>query len=90
MWVNLVTAAVICKLVLALPFQVEGKTEENESNKRRRKGLFGVFEEVGVQWCSASSLMSTRAEEAVGVGGLGLGLFCAWQERKSQPLFLKP
>ncbi|NXW14768.1 MICA2 monooxygenase, partial [Circaetus pectoralis] len=28
---------------------VEGKTEENETNKRRRKGLFGVFEEVGVQ-----------------------------------------
>ncbi|NXT57752.1 MICA2 monooxygenase, partial [Pluvianellus socialis] len=29
--------------------KVEGKTEENETNKRRRKGLFGVFEEVGVQ-----------------------------------------
>ncbi|NWU47660.1 MICA2 monooxygenase, partial [Dromas ardeola] len=28
--------------------KVEGKTEENETNKRRRKGLFGVFEEVGV------------------------------------------
>ncbi|NXF91665.1 MICA2 monooxygenase, partial [Eubucco bourcierii] len=27
----------------------EGKTEEKETNKRRRKGLFGVFEEVGVQ-----------------------------------------
>ncbi|NWI97608.1 MICA2 monooxygenase, partial [Pitta sordida] len=27
--------------------KVEGKTEENETNKRRRKGLFGVFEEVG-------------------------------------------
>ncbi|NXX41279.1 MICA2 monooxygenase, partial [Tricholaema leucomelas] len=26
----------------------EGKTEEKETNKRRRKGLFGVFEEVGV------------------------------------------
>ncbi|KAM6408199.1 F-actin-monooxygenase MICAL2 isoform 2-T2 [Rhynochetos jubatus] len=26
--------------------KVEGKTEENESNKRRRKGLFGVFEET--------------------------------------------
>ncbi|KAM4667182.1 F-actin-monooxygenase MICAL2 isoform 3-T3 [Amazona ochrocephala] len=26
--------------------KVEGKTEENESNKRRRKGLFGVFEEA--------------------------------------------
>uniref|UniRef100_A0A8B9DVT6 F-actin monooxygenase n=1 Tax=Anser cygnoides TaxID=8845 RepID=A0A8B9DVT6_ANSCY len=26
--------------------KVEGKTEENETNKRRRKGLFGVFEEV--------------------------------------------
>ncbi|KFO54481.1 Protein-methionine sulfoxide oxidase MICAL2, partial [Corvus brachyrhynchos] len=28
--------------------KAEGKTEENETNKRRRKGLFGVFEEVGV------------------------------------------
>ncbi|NXK39609.1 MICA2 monooxygenase, partial [Piprites chloris] len=28
--------------------KVEGKMEENETNKRRRKGLFGVFEEVGV------------------------------------------
>uniref|UniRef100_A0A8B9VW87 F-actin monooxygenase n=1 Tax=Anas zonorhyncha TaxID=75864 RepID=A0A8B9VW87_9AVES len=26
--------------------KVEGKTEENETNKRRRKGLFGAFEEV--------------------------------------------
>ncbi|XP_030341084.1 F-actin-monooxygenase MICAL2 isoform X2 [Strigops habroptila] len=26
--------------------KVEGKTEEHESNKRRRKGLFGVFEEA--------------------------------------------
>ncbi|KAM9015040.1 F-actin-monooxygenase MICAL2 isoform 4-T4 [Ara ararauna] len=26
--------------------KVEGKTEQNESNKRRRKGLFGVFEET--------------------------------------------
>lgn len=39
------------ELVLALLFQGEGKTEEKETNKRRRKGLFGVFEEVGVQWC---------------------------------------
>ncbi|NXY19686.1 MICA2 monooxygenase, partial [Atrichornis clamosus] len=29
--------------------KADGKTEENETNKRRRKGLFGVFEEVGVQ-----------------------------------------
>ncbi|KFU87077.1 Protein-methionine sulfoxide oxidase MICAL2, partial [Chaetura pelagica] len=28
--------------------KVDGKTEENETNKRRRKGLFGVFDEVGV------------------------------------------
>ncbi|NXB21842.1 MICA2 monooxygenase, partial [Rhagologus leucostigma] len=28
--------------------KAEGKTEENETNKRRRKGLFGVFAEVGV------------------------------------------
>ncbi|NXW87527.1 MICA2 monooxygenase, partial [Alopecoenas beccarii] len=28
--------------------KVSWKTEENETNKRRRKGLFGVFEEVGV------------------------------------------
>ncbi|NWU36399.1 MICA2 monooxygenase, partial [Hylia prasina] len=28
--------------------KAEGKTEENETNKRRRKGLFGVFEQVGV------------------------------------------
>ncbi|NXK01743.1 MICA2 monooxygenase, partial [Herpetotheres cachinnans] len=28
--------------------KVEGKTEENETSKRRRKGLVGVFEEVGV------------------------------------------
>ncbi|NXP44788.1 MICA2 monooxygenase, partial [Heliornis fulica] len=27
--------------------KVEGKMEENDTNKRRRKGLFGVFEEVG-------------------------------------------
>ncbi|KAM6115177.1 F-actin-monooxygenase MICAL2 isoform 2-T2 [Pterocles gutturalis] len=26
--------------------KVEGKTEENDANKKRRKGLFGVFEEV--------------------------------------------
>ncbi|XP_068541470.1 F-actin-monooxygenase MICAL2 isoform X14 [Anas acuta] len=26
--------------------KVEGKTEENETNKRRRKGLFGAFEEA--------------------------------------------
>ncbi|KAM6394368.1 F-actin-monooxygenase MICAL2 isoform 14-T45 [Pluvialis apricaria] len=26
--------------------KVEGKTEENETNKRRRKGLFGVFDEA--------------------------------------------
>ncbi|XP_053924092.1 F-actin-monooxygenase MICAL2 [Cuculus canorus] len=26
--------------------KVEGKTEENETNKRRRKGLFGIFEEA--------------------------------------------
>ncbi|NXO15135.1 MICA2 monooxygenase, partial [Oriolus oriolus] len=29
--------------------RAERKTEENETNKRRRTGLFGVFEEVGVQ-----------------------------------------
>ncbi|NWR41553.1 MICA2 monooxygenase, partial [Regulus satrapa] len=29
--------------------KVSWKTEENETNKRRRKGLFGVFEQVGVQ-----------------------------------------
>ncbi|NXE37645.1 MICA2 monooxygenase, partial [Ptilorrhoa leucosticta] len=28
--------------------KVSWKTEENETNKRRRKGLFGVFDEVGV------------------------------------------
>ncbi|NXI47092.1 MICA2 monooxygenase, partial [Galbula dea] len=28
--------------------KVEGKTEENETNKRRRKGGLGVFEEVGI------------------------------------------
>ncbi|NXH28143.1 MICA2 monooxygenase, partial [Myiagra hebetior] len=28
--------------------KAEGKAEEKETNKRRRKGLFGVFEEVGV------------------------------------------
>ncbi|NWH88351.1 MICA2 monooxygenase, partial [Aegithalos caudatus] len=28
--------------------KAEGKTEENETNKRRRKGLSGVFEQVGV------------------------------------------
>ncbi|NWV31153.1 MICA2 monooxygenase, partial [Grantiella picta] len=28
--------------------KVSWKTEENETNKRRRKGLFGVFEQVGV------------------------------------------
>ncbi|NXV11891.1 MICA2 monooxygenase, partial [Cepphus grylle] len=28
--------------------KVSWKAEENETNKRRRKGLFGVFEEVGV------------------------------------------
>ncbi|NXR73763.1 MICA2 monooxygenase, partial [Pycnonotus jocosus] len=27
--------------------KAEGKTEESETNKRRRKGLFGVFEQVG-------------------------------------------
>lgn len=59
------------ELVLALPLQVEGKTEESETNKRRRKGLFGVFEQVGVQWCPpvSSSLMGTRAEETVGDEG---------------------
>ncbi|NXA61459.1 MICA2 monooxygenase, partial [Mohoua ochrocephala] len=29
--------------------KVSWKMEENETNKRRRKGLFGVFEEVGAQ-----------------------------------------
>ncbi|NWY00055.1 MICA2 monooxygenase, partial [Nothoprocta ornata] len=28
--------------------KVERKAEENETNKRRRKGLFGAFEEVGI------------------------------------------
>ncbi|NXU96492.1 MICA2 monooxygenase, partial [Cettia cetti] len=29
--------------------KVSWKTEENETNKRRRKGLFGVFEQVGAE-----------------------------------------
>ncbi|NXU83912.1 MICA2 monooxygenase, partial [Xiphorhynchus elegans] len=62
--------------------KVSWKTEENETNKRRRKGLLGVFEEVGVWWCPhlPSSLRSTRAEEAVGAEELGPGcsamIFC--------------
>lgn len=71
------------ELVLALPFQAEGKTEESETNKRRRKGLFGVFEQVGVQWCPpvSCSLMGTRAQETEGVGGPRL-TFGVWQEEK--------
>ncbi|NXJ61082.1 MICA2 monooxygenase, partial [Rostratula benghalensis] len=43
--------------------KVSWKTEENETNKRRRKGLFGVFEEVGVhQGTSAGKEQSDGRE----------------------------
>lgn len=76
----MVAVIVMHILSFALLFQVEGKTEENETNKRRRKGLFGAFEEVSAEpeQCQniPSSLISTSAEEAAEVGGLGLGLLC--------------
>lgn len=79
-WIILVAVRVMHILSFALLFQVEGKTEENETNKRRRKGLFGAFEEVSAEpeLCQhiTSSLISTSAEEAAEVGGLGLGLLC--------------
>ncbi|NWQ68266.1 MICA2 monooxygenase, partial [Neopipo cinnamomea] len=43
--------------------KVSWKTEENETNKRRRKGLFGVFEEVGVhQGANAGKAQSDGRE----------------------------
>uniref|UniRef100_A0A8C3JFW3 F-actin monooxygenase n=1 Tax=Calidris pygmaea TaxID=425635 RepID=A0A8C3JFW3_9CHAR len=47
--------------------KVEGKTEENETNKRRRKGLFGVFEEA-----SGLSSQGTNAGKEQGDGREGM------------------
>ncbi|NXI90064.1 MICA2 monooxygenase, partial [Psophia crepitans] len=46
--------------------KVEGKTEENETNKRRRKGLFGVFEEVGVQ-CQGANAAKEQSDGREGM-----------------------
>ncbi|XP_064513362.1 F-actin-monooxygenase MICAL2 isoform X2 [Pseudopipra pipra] len=47
--------------------KVEGKTEENETNKRRRKGLLGVFEET-----SSFSSQGTNAGKAQSDGREGM------------------
>lgn len=65
------------ELVLALFFQAEGKTEENETNKRRRKGLFGVFEQVGVQWCPNVSRWAPELRKQWELRGQALA-FGAW------------
>ncbi|XP_040415267.1 F-actin-monooxygenase MICAL2 isoform X8 [Cygnus olor] len=47
--------------------KVEGKTEENETNKRRRKGLFGVFEEASGFSSQATSVGKEQNDSKEGV-----------------------
>ncbi|XP_050566759.1 LOW QUALITY PROTEIN: F-actin-monooxygenase MICAL2 [Cygnus atratus] len=47
--------------------KVEGKTEENETNKRRRKGLFGVFEEASGFSSQATSAGKEQNDSKEGV-----------------------
>ncbi|XP_071415090.1 F-actin-monooxygenase MICAL2 isoform X3 [Pithys albifrons albifrons] len=49
--------------------KVEGKTEENETNKRRRKVLLGVFDEVGVRGCPHVSSSLTLGFSSQGTNG---------------------
>ncbi|NWH57608.1 MICA2 monooxygenase, partial [Geococcyx californianus] len=49
--------------------KVERKMEENETNKRRRKGLFGVFEEVGASGFSNQGT-NPRKEQSDGREGM--------------------
>ncbi|NXC46024.1 MICA2 monooxygenase, partial [Penelope pileata] len=70
--------------------KVEGKAEENETNKRRCKGLFGVFEEVGVkQWTSAGKEQNDGREgvNQNKVKSMATQLLAKFEENASNTIF---
>ncbi|NWH42868.1 MICA2 monooxygenase, partial [Fregata magnificens] len=70
--------------------KVEGKTEENETNKRRRKGLFGVFEEVGVQWWTNAGREQSDGREGMNqnkVKSMATQLLAKFEENAPNTVF---
>ncbi|KFW00655.1 Protein-methionine sulfoxide oxidase MICAL2, partial [Eurypyga helias] len=70
--------------------KVEGKTEENETNKRRRKGLFGVFEEVGVLQGTNAGKEQSNSREGVNqnkVKSMATQLLAKFEENAPNTVF---
>ncbi|NWW89511.1 MICA2 monooxygenase, partial [Rhynochetos jubatus] len=70
--------------------KVSWKTEENESNKRRRKGLFGVFEEVGVHQGTNAGKEQSNGREGVNqnkVKSMATQLLAKFEENAPNTVF---
>ncbi|NWI25416.1 MICA2 monooxygenase, partial [Sula dactylatra] len=70
--------------------KVEGKTEENETNKRRRKGLFGVFEEVGAHQGTNAGKEQSNAREGMNqnkVKSMATQLLAKFEENAPSTIF---
>ncbi|NXJ27858.1 MICA2 monooxygenase, partial [Dicrurus megarhynchus] len=69
--------------------KAEGKMEENETNKRRRKGLFGVFEEVGVHQGTNSGKEQSDGREGMNqnkVKSMATQLLAKFEENTSNTI----
>ncbi|NXH72688.1 MICA2 monooxygenase, partial [Hydrobates tethys] len=70
--------------------KVEGKMEENETNKRRRKGLFGVFEEVGVHQGTNAGKEQSDSKEGMNqnkVKSMATQLLAKFEENAPNTIF---
>ncbi|NXI69835.1 MICA2 monooxygenase, partial [Anseranas semipalmata] len=70
--------------------KVEGKTDENETNKRRRKGLFGVFEEVGVKQSTSAGKEQNDGREGMNqnkVKSMATQLLAKFEENAPNTIF---
>ncbi|NXF78867.1 MICA2 monooxygenase, partial [Sclerurus mexicanus] len=69
--------------------KAEGKTEENETNKRRRKGLLGVFSEVGVRQGTNAGKAQSDGKEGVNqnkVKSMATQLLAKFEENASNTI----
>ncbi|NXK54310.1 MICA2 monooxygenase, partial [Chauna torquata] len=70
--------------------KVSWKTEENETNKRRRKGLFGVFEEVGVKQSTSAGKEQNDGREVMNqnkVKSMATQLLAKFEENAPNTIF---
>ncbi|NWR04814.1 MICA2 monooxygenase, partial [Paradoxornis webbianus] len=69
--------------------KAEGKAEETETNKRRRKGLFGVFEQVGVHQGTNSGKEQSEGREGMNqnkVKSMATQLLAKFEENTSNTI----